>query len=243
MIGDIYKTVGGECVVIKEDGCMKITVKFLDDYGYETTVQINSLRIGAVKNKGLRSIQGVGYMGSGKYKSSKKGVLTKEYKKYATMMCRGYCEKFKRRNPSYANSSVHPDWHNFQNFAEWINASPFKDLGYILDKDILVEGNKIYSPETCCLVPHEINSLFYKDVGSGGRFSKGVYYEKDRRKYVAKLKTSEKCHYLGRYETENEAFLAYKAAKECHVKAVAKKWRGGIDDKVYEALMNWEINA
>ena len=30
----------------------------------------------------------------------------------------------------------------------------------ILDKDILVYGNKIYSPETCCFISRSLNSLF-----------------------------------------------------------------------------------
>ena len=31
-----------------------------------------------------------------------------------------------------------------------------------IDKDILVKGNKVYSPNTCCLVPGYVNNLFTK---------------------------------------------------------------------------------
>lgn len=31
--------------------------------------------------------------------------------------------------------------------------------GWHLDKDILLKGNKVYSPETCAFVPAKINSL------------------------------------------------------------------------------------
>ena len=33
---------------------------------------------------------------------------------------------------------------------------------WAVDKDIIVKGNKIYSPDTCCLVPNYINIVFTK---------------------------------------------------------------------------------
>ena len=33
-----------------------------------------------------------------------------------------------------------------------------------LDKDILIKGNKIYSPKTCIFVPNDINVLFGEKV-------------------------------------------------------------------------------
>jgi hypothetical protein len=52
------------------------------------------------------------------------------------------------------------EWHNFQNFAEWFcknycDASMDK---WQLDKDIIVPGNRVYSPETCCFVPNAVNN-------------------------------------------------------------------------------------
>lgn len=54
----------------------------------------------------------------------------------------------------------------FQEFAEWCQS----EYGYMnveqngrfwqLDKDILVSGNMVYSPDTCCFVPNRINSVF-----------------------------------------------------------------------------------
>ena len=38
-----------------------------------------------------------------------------------------------------------------------------------------------------------------------------------------------------------EAFLAYKQAKELHIKEVANKWKDQIDPRVYEALMNYTV--
>ena len=47
--------------------------------------------------------------------------------------------------------------------------------------------------------------------------------------------------HLGYYKTEIEAFNAYKQAKEAFIKEQANKWKGKIDDRAYEALMNYEV--
>ena len=46
---------------------------------------------------------------------------------------------------------------------------------------------------------------------------------------------------LGYYITAEEAFYAYKQAKEAHIKEVANKWKDQIDIRVYEALMKYEV--
>ena len=51
-----------------------------------------------------------------------------------------------------------------------------------------------------------------------------------------------KLKYLGRYNTPEQAFLAYKIAKESYIKEVAEKWRDQIDPRVYNTLMNYEVN-
>ena len=42
--------------------------------------------------------------------------------------------------------------------------------------------------------------------------------------------------------TPEQAFLAYKIAKESYIKEVAEKWRDQIDPRVYNTLMNYEVN-
>ena len=55
-------------------------------------------------------------------------------------------------------------------------------------------------------------------------------------------KNKGKQEYLGYYNTELEAFNAYKQAKEAFIKEQASKWKDKIDERAYEALMNYTVN-
>jgi hypothetical protein len=65
----------------------------------------------------------------------------------------------------YKNVSCCKEWFLYDNFYEWLhkqeNFEIWKNMPRsALDKDILVKGNKVYGPDTCCLVPNYVNSLF-----------------------------------------------------------------------------------
>ena len=47
--------------------------------------------------------------------------------------------------------------------------------------------------------------------------------------------------YLGVFETPKQAFQVYKQAKEDYIKEVAEEYKGKIDNRLYEALMNYEV--
>ena len=133
--------------------------------------------------------------------------------------------------------TVDERWHNFQNFAEWYYDNYIE--GYHLDKDILFKGNKIYSPETCCFVPQEINKLFTKRQSKRGDYPIGVISNKKR--FISIFTKEKKIFYLGSFATPEEAFIAYKTEKENRIKEIANKWKGLISDKVYQALINYQV--
>ena len=54
-------------------------------------------------------------------------------------------------------------------------------------------------------------------------------------------KNKGKREHLGYFNTEIEAFNAYKTAKESFIKEQANKWKGQIDDRAYNALMNYQV--
>ena len=43
------------------------------------------------------------------------------------------------------------------------------------------------------------------------------------------------------FNTEIEAFNYYKINKENYVKELAEKWKGQIDERAYEALINYTV--
>lgn len=198
------------------------------------------------ENKIKPTMVGVGYDTGGKWKPTQvvngKWSATREYRTWANMFRRCYDENFHILQPTYAECSVHEDWHDFQVFAEWLTSHQYYCNGYELDKDILSSGSKQYSPQICTLIPKEINMLFTDCRAVRGDLPIGVSWHKKAGKYMAQLKADGKSVYLGLHTTIEKAHAAYVIAKEAHVKVVANRWRGRIEDRVYYALMNWTVN-
>ena len=116
---------------------------------------------GLIKNPYDKNVFGMGYIGEGKYN---KKDYEKIYNTWSDMLRRCYEPYFINKNLAYIDCYVHDEWHNFQNFAKWYeeNYYEIKEQRMCLDKDILNKGNKIYSSETCLIVPQVINQLFVK---------------------------------------------------------------------------------
>ena len=168
-----------------------------------------------------------------------------EYNLWSGVLERVYSSLLHSRRPSYKNSCVDPRWHSFKLFFEdiqnLIGYENSKQKGWHLDKDILIKGNKLYSKNTCCFVPIEINSLLTNNKGRRGEYPLGVSLHRSSNKFRAKVFKNGKLNCLGLYPSPEEAFYAYKQVKEAYIKEVANKWKDQIDPRVYEALINWKV--
>lgn len=190
-----------------------------------------------------RTVRGVGYNSGGVYKRAEHGKPTKVYLLWISIFNRCYSDYQLERRPSYKGCTIDERWHDFQDFAKWCDEHKYSDMGYQLDKDILVTGNKVYSPETCCFVPREINMLFTSAARARGKFPQGVDYYEPLNSYRSRVRIRDKLKHLGYYSTPNEAHEVYKKAKESHVKDMAELWFGNIEPRVYEALMDWKLES
>lgn len=166
---------------------------------------------------------------------------TPSYEAWTSMLERCYSVKYQNEKSTYKGCFVCNEWLLFSNFKKWFDdaTNGYKN-GYHLDKDILIKGNKVYSPETCCFVPASINSLLTNRKNFRGEYPIGVRQAKNG-KFIARS-CGEKRH-IGVYNTIKEAFNAYKLAKEKHIKELAEKYfqEGKITHKVYIALMKYEV--
>ena len=241
-VGKVCKSLNsGDFKVLKYNDRANVEIQFLNT-GFETVARLNHIRKGKVKDRLSPSVYGIGVVGA-KYPTTINGVQTKEYELWNSMLTRCYSDIFKKKRPTYEGCEVSENFKSYEYFYEWCNKQVgFDNEGRHLDKDLLVKGNKVYSENTCVFIPSEINSLLIKRAASRGKHLIGVYWSKTANAFVARVSRNKGCSkYLGLFNTEIEAFNAYKQAKESYLKEQANKWKGKIDERAYEALMNYQV--
>lgn len=244
-----YNNQGDLMRVIIYNNCLDIIVEFQDKYKATVHTNYDNFIRGQVKNPYHPQICGVGIVGN-KYDVSINGIAIKEYNIWHHMIRRCFNKKVKERSPTYKDATCCEEWLLYENFYEWLHLQKNFDKwlnndNWNLDKDILIRGNKTYSPETCCLVPHNINSLFTKHDSARGNFPIGVYLNRDNGLFVAQCNNpfTNKRVRIGYYQTEEEAFQAYKKYKEDIIKQIAQIEfdKGNITEQCYEAMMNYKV--
>lgn len=164
------------------------------------------------------------------------GRINRPYRDWYNMLSRCYCKI--KNAPTYNDCTVCDEWLYSSNFIKWHNEHYIE--GFQLDKDILIKGNKVYSPATCAFVPQEINSLFTKHNATRGKYPIGVYKNSRGKGYDAKVWMPKGC-VNKRFDTIEEAFNAYKESKEAYIKIIADKYKGVISDEIYNAMYKYQV--
>lgn len=241
---------GSHMTIIEYFSYSNITVKFVSTLSTgetRTYIRYNQNYVNFKKGE-LRSpydcnVCGIGYMGDGPYNSKNS---PKFYDHWTNMITRCYNPKSWETRPRYKGCSVHPYFHNFQNFCYWCEQNYYEVDGYetmCLDKDILLTNNKVYGPNTCIFVPQTINKLFTynQDNGKIG-IPPGLTYIPERDVYTVSCGIHKKRKFLGNYKDKDEAFSVYKEAKEKEIKRVAEEYKGKIPDILYCTMMRYKVH-
>ena len=242
-VGKVCKSKSsGDFKIIKCYNAKNVEIQFLNT-GYKMIVTLDNVRTGLIKDPYSPSVFGIGVVGT-KYPITVDGVKTKEYNLWCSMLTRCYSDTCKKKNPTYEGCKVSDNFKSYEYFYEWCNEQiGFGADGFELDKDLLIKGNKVYNENTCIFIPKEINSLLVKCTNSRGKHLIGVSWHDKGKAFEARVRKNKgKREYLGLFKTEIEAYNAYKQAKESFVKEQANKWKGKIDERAYEALMNYKVN-
>ena len=165
---------------------------------------------------------------------------TKSYSHWKNMLSRCYSNYHSR--VAYEVCSVCDEWLLYSNFKRWFDEN-YKE-GYHLDKDILVKGNKVYSPETCSFVPRQINALLISRKRDRGNLPIGLVLYKRNKNKIYQVQVSGRIPYsVGYFSTIDEAFRAYKREKEKIIKERATQYfqEGKITQRVYQALLEYQV--
>ena len=243
LVGKVFETNKcGLCTIVKYEGCFNVTVEFHNPR-HLVTCSMGSLLRKQVSNPMFPSFYNSAYMGVGKYSNRDKYL----YGIWTGILQRTLSKEYKEKFEAYKYVTICKEWLCFQNFAEWcVNQKGFQsrdELGRVfhIDKDLLSGKSKIYSPETCCFIPMEINNLFVTSGRKSTKWPTGVRFSNEKRKFIAKCKADGKNKHLGSFDTVEEAFQAYTKFKESYVKIIAEKWKGLISEGAYEAIQNWKV--
>lgn len=186
-----------------------------------------------------KSVVGVGINNyNGSMKDNGKNIPS--YVCWTSMLKRCYSDKYQSKQPTYIGCSVCEEWLLFSNFKKWYDAN-YKE-GFHLDKDILVEGNKIYSPENCVFVPQYLNSLLNDNKSSRGDLPLGV--SRNNNSYVAKCLDGSGGKLRKTFKTIKEAVEWYaETKKRVVIKQVNRALAEcAIDQEVANALLSREFS-
>jgi len=160
---------------------------------------------------------------------NKKGKMCPYYSKWRQMIQRVFDKNFHRNRPTYLGCSICNDWIYASNFKIWMKNQDWK--GKQLDKDIINIGNKIYSPENCCFVFQNINTIFMKKKKRD--LPEGVF--KNLSGYFSKISENGVIHRFGTFLTIKEARNAY-IQKKCDILlSIAKEEK---DKRIHNGIIN-----
>lgn len=235
-IGDIFTSNNsGQFKVIDYKSWDNIKIEFINT-GTIKIVNSSNINKGTIKDNLFPTVFNVGYIGYGEYEPKLNGKELPEYIAWRSMIKRCYSDKSLIDSPTYNEVEVCEEWKNYQIFAKWWN-NQYKEKGWNLDKDLLSKNTKIYSPETSCYLPKELNMVLISENNKKSNLPTGVFIKRD--KYGSQLTKYGKSCKFKICDTPEEAHIIYLQEKQKYIIELANLYKEKLSDKVYNALLNF----
>jgi len=209
-------------------------------YGY-CTIQIEkwiseknygNIKAGKIRYPYHKSIFSIGYIGVGSYNYIN---FKKAYNVWVAMIQRCHEKKRLKIRPDYIEVEISKEWYNFQIFAEWFEKHYIE--GWQIDKDLLSGSKKMYSKDTCCFLPPELNVFLQKKQKNNTSGKLGVFWNKKRKKWASSIGLK----HLGFFNNIEDAAVAYRKAKKEKLLMLIEKYSNKLEQRALKALKNLKI--
>lgn len=167
-----------------------------------------------------------------------KNYYDDEFRAMAMQKHHGMFDRVKNpRSECYEDVTICEEWKDFETFYEWLKDNWVDcDERVDLDKDLLGKNNKIYSPQTCCLIPHSLNVSIRIPNKQEAR---GIAnWDEKRQAYKIRIDVG-KYHINTQRRKYKDAMDLYFVKKDEFVKALAEDYRDIILPSVYEQFMQY----
>lgn len=233
-----YNTFGTLMRIIEYIDSNNIIIEFQDKYKFRKKTQYVNFRTGRVKNPYDTIVFGVACLGSGKYGSWKDERNSKgTYKAWINMLQRCYVDMRGKYASYYGIVKVCEEWLNFQNFAEWYESNYYDipNERLHIDKDIKSSGCKLYSPDTCILIPQSINEVIRDNYRKTMDSDLPATIRRCNKGYRVKFRSEN----LGEYNTVDECLEKYNEKKINYIKELVEGYGDLLPKEVAETLLQW----
>jgi len=161
------------------------------------------------------------------------------YRAWKNMLQRCYSSKYQEKRPTYEGCSVSKEWLTFSVYKSWMKKQDWKGLQ--LDKDLMFEGNKVYSAETCVFVSGMVNNFTIDRGNDRGAWLIGAYWDKEKGEFHSRCRNpfTKKQEHLGLFDSELEAHQAWLKRKLELANQLAAEQ---TDERVAKALIERYTN-
>jgi len=233
-----YNNFGTLMRIVEYMSTSDIIVEFQDEYKFRKKTSYINFKNGRVKNPYDKIAFGVACIGNGKYGSWKDSRNDKgTYLAWTNMLQRCYTDIKGKNDAYYGIVKVCEEWLNFQNFAEWYESNYYNipNERLHIDKDIKSSGCKLYSPDTCILIPQSINEVIRDNYRKTKDFDLPATIRRCDKGYKVKFRKEN----LGEYSTVDECLKKYNEKKISYIRELVNGYGDLLPKEVVEILLQW----